>query len=184
MVDEDQVVKVIAFDRVADQLGDKLDCAFIHLGRAGLDRHAIDKVLAGDDINADVFDGPLLIISSDVVEIGALVSNTSLDLVTKTVLTTIVLISDSRKSLLGPAVLESVRVPGNGNGTSEVADDILIVTVAFLRVELLVLCDFVPTTIETALAERRFAINFGVRAGALVGASVRSSPEKAHRGNK
>lgn len=108
MVDEDQVVKVIAFDRVADQLGDELDCAFVHLGRAGLDRHAIDKVLAGDDINADVLDGPLLIIGSDVEEIRALVSDASLDLVAKTVLTTIVLISDGFKSLLGPAILESV----------------------------------------------------------------------------
>ena len=78
LVHEDKIFSFVRDVTVRDQCGDKLDCALVHLGLTGLDRHAVNVVLAGHNINANVLDGPLLVVGGENNEVWGLVADAAL----------------------------------------------------------------------------------------------------------
>ena len=129
LVDEDEIVELVLDVTARDQCRDQFDGSFVHLRLASLDGDAVDVVLAGDDIDADVLDGPLLVVGGDVVHVWGLVTDAALVFQAKPVLTSVVLVTNGFEFFLSPAILETVRIPRNGNRASKVPDDVLILAV-------------------------------------------------------
>jgi len=77
-MNEEEVAEIVAWNFGLNERCDELDRAGVNLWRAGLNRHAVYEVLAWHDIDADVLDGPFLVVGGEVVEVGADISDASL----------------------------------------------------------------------------------------------------------
>ena len=126
LVDEDQVVINVVLKISLDDEADNTDRAVVHLGSARLDRDSVDIVLSWYDIDANVLDGPLLVVGGDHVEVGALVPIAAICLIAQTVFTFVVRVFDGFELFLSPFIFEAVRVSGNGNRAIEVFDEVLV----------------------------------------------------------
>ena len=108
LVDEDQVVINIVVKVGLDDEADNTDRAVVHLRSARLDGDRVDIVLSWHDIDANVLDGPLLVVSGDDVEVGALVPIAAICLIAKTVFTSVVRVFDGLELFLSPFIFEAV----------------------------------------------------------------------------
>ena len=82
LVDKDEIVEFVSNVTVGNESGDELDSAVIKLRLTSQNGYGVDVVLAGDDIDADVLDGPFLVVGGEVVDVGGLVADAALFLVT------------------------------------------------------------------------------------------------------
>ena len=108
LVDEDQVVINVVVKISLDDEANNTDCAVVHLRSARLDGDRVDIVLSWHDIDANVLDGPLFVVSSDDVEVGALVPIAAICLIAKTVFTFVVRVFDGLELFLSPFIFEAV----------------------------------------------------------------------------
>ena len=126
LVEEDEIVELVLDVAARDQCRDQFDGSFVQLRLTSLDGNAVDVVLAGDDIDANVLDGPFLVVGGNVVDVGGLVTEAALFLGAQTVFTSVVLVTNGFEFFLSPAFLETVRIPRNGNRASKVPDDVTV----------------------------------------------------------
>lgn len=188
LVDEVKIVTGVLGDFLCDDDVKESDKLIIELGLSGFDGDRFSEELAGNDVDADVLDGVVNVISCEN-DLGGLgITVTDLAFAENSVLTISESV-DSVLNVLGPLVLEVIFVKSKNEFTVEFSLVVLAGARFASIVEVSILGDFVPVTVKVFLANpglfiEVFHSNDGViSAGATTSDGFNTSP-KAQSGNK